>query len=681
MSDKPLVELRKQTEKEFGIYNPSDKEKQVVQDICTLFRDTADNRNKNYQFFDGLNLIEYIEDSVQRFTTNVFEREYMEDWQSAANTQFTRNKVLAVLGKVMQVLPIASFSGRGEEDSRKATFLNDLYQYTEDIDDYEEFMTHVLLESIIKGTAIGYEGIEHRERKIRDIKGFDDDITVTEKTELSSKLFGAITPLEDFYPSSVSIRRIKDMPFCFWRNVITYTQFLQDWNQFDQSKYVEPKRMFSEKELRPFFVDYISDNVSEGEVELIRYYDKMNDQYIVIANGIWLNPIKVGDSQEICPLPFNHKELPFWEVKFDFLGNWFYGKSLPDRLKSLQDILNVLTNMLLDQSILTIFPPLLTNGFDSIEDDYLRPGRRTPVDTQGLPINQAFMKLDLGTPSGWHQYILDYTKNIMEEASLDRVSSGQAGTGDRTTAQEVRMAADGVSAILQLFARMINYGVKRKASLRASNILQFGLDEKSTLIPRILGEEGVKDMNEAFSVYTVDGASLSSGKRGTKIIELYSDKKGLPTKASVKARSIVSSKVSGKETEILAMTPDYLRNYQFDVKLTSNPKAASSKELEKALQLEKVRVYMSFFPEQIDMNELAASTAEKMGDDPAKILKADVINPKPPQQEGGPQEAESAMNMQPSENNASNMARGAQGGEGADQQMGEMAQLQAQMLA
>lgn len=676
MLDKPTVELRKQTEKEFGIYNPSDKEKQVVQDIFVLFRHAADARNQNYQFFDGLNLIEYIEDSVQRFTTNVFEREYMEDWQSAANTQFTRNKVLAILGKVMQVLPVASFSGRGEEDSRKASFLNDLYQYTEDTDDYEEFMTHVLLESIIKGTGIGYEGIEHSERKIRDVKGFNDDITVTEKTEKCSKLYGAICPLEDFYPSSVSIRRIKDMPFCFWRNTITYTQFLSEWGQFANSEYVQPKTNYSDKEIKPFFVDYITDNVTAGEVELIRYYDRMNDQYIIIANGVWLNPISVNGSEEICPLPFTHKELPFWEVKFDFLGNWFYGKSLPDRLKSLQDILNVLTNMLLDQSILTIFPPLLTNGFDSIEDDYLRPGRRTPVDTQGLPINQAFMKLDLGTPSGWHQHILDYTKNIMEEASLDRVSSGQAGLGDRTTAQEIRMAADGVSAILQLFARMINYGVKRKAMLRATNILQFGLDPESTLLPRILGEEGVKKMNEAFSVYTIDNASLSSGKRGTKVIELYRDKKDLPNKATISTRSMISGKVSGKDTEILAMTSDYLRNFAFDVKLVPNPKSETSKDLEKALQLEKVRVYMSFFPQQVDMDELFAQTAEKMGDDPAKIAKEGVINPQPPTQGGAtPQEQQPGMNMQPNQNNAQNMVNGMQGENGTSQ----MAQLQGQM--
>lgn len=675
MLDKPIIEIRKLTEQEFKPYNPTDKEQQVVNDVVTLFRDVQTNRDKNYQFFDGLNLIEYIEDSVHRFTTNLFEREYMEDWQSAINTQFTRNKVLAILGKVMQVLPIAQFSGRGDEDVRKGVILNNLYQFTEDIDDYEELMTHVLLEAIVKGTAVGYEGVEYTERKIRDVRGMGDDILVSEDTQVCTKLFGSIVPLEDFYPSSVSIRRIKDMPFCFWREVLPYTKFKDTWGGFAASKHVEPKRTFTESEMRPFYADYIADNVREGEVELIKYYDRMNDQYVVIANGIWLNPIdgKEG-SQNVCPIPFTHKELPFWEIKFDFLGNWFYGKSLPDRLKSLQDVLNVLSNMLLDQSFLTIFPPLLTNGFDSIEDDYLRPGRRTPVDTQGLPINQAFMKLDLGTPSGWHQYILEYTQNLMEEASLDKVSSGTAGAGDRTTAQEIRMAADGVSSILQLFARMVNYGVKRKALLKGSNILQFGIEKGSTLIPRLLGENAEEDLNKAFASYTVDGATLSSGKRGTKILELYQDKEQLPTKTRTKARSIISSKSARKNIEIEAFTPDYIRNFIFDVKLVPNPKSETSKDLEKALQLEKVRVYKSFWPNLIDDTELLAQTAEKMGDDPTKIIKADALNPAPAEDNS---EKDPGMSTEPNDNTANNMARSAKGGE---QGMTEMANLQQQML-
>jgi len=615
-------------------FTPSEKEKSVVTDVYLKFSNSQQDRDRNFEFFDSLNLIDYINDSVRRFTTNLDEREDIEDWQSRINTQFTRNKVLAILGKVVSVLPIAKFNARGDEDIRKSNILTNLYEYAEDADDYEELMTHVLLEAIVKGTAIGYEGVDKKKRMLRDVSGTGDDLKVTEVEETTTKLFGSIVQLEEFYPSSVSIRTIKKMPYCFWRKVIPYSQFIQSWDGiFTKASLVQPKRTYHEDEERPFYADMVTNDIGDGNVEIIRYYDKERDQYVFLANGIWLNPISDKDgNEEISPLPFKHKELPFWDIKFDFFGDFFYGKSLPDRLKTMQDTLNVLTNMLLDQSFLTIFPPLLTNGYDSIEDDYLRPGRRTPIDTQGLPINQAFMKLDLGTPSGWHQYILEYTKSIMEEASVDQVTQGVAGVGERTTAKEISVAAEGVSAILGIFARMVNYGIKRKAMLKGANILQFWADPKSPMIERIGGDDGNEEFNKAFNTFKLNNAVLSTGKRGTKIIELYKDKEDIPTRKENEARAVVQKIQSDVETEVDSLPGEYIRNFLFDVELVSNPKSEKSKDLERAIQLEKVQVYMTYFPQVVNVQELAAETAEKLGDDPTKILTDDVFKTAPVQE-------------------------------------------------
>src|SRR3990167_8415726 len=158
------------TTEDQNLFTPTDKEKGVVTNTFLKFRLTADGRNRNFQYFDGLNLIDYINDSVRRFTTNIDEREDIEDWQARIHDPFTRNKVLAILGKVISVLPIAQFTGRGDEDVRKGTILTNLYEYAEELDDYEELMTHVLLEAIVKGTSISYEGVEKSDKKHRDIR-------------------------------------------------------------------------------------------------------------------------------------------------------------------------------------------------------------------------------------------------------------------------------------------------------------------------------------------------------------------------------------------------------------------------------------------------------------------------------------------------------------------------------
>ncbi len=322
----------------------------------------------------------------------------------------------------------------------------------------------------------------------------------------------------------------------------------------------------------------------------------------------------------------------------------------------MQDVLDVLTNMLLDQSFLTIFPPMLTNGFDSIEDDYLRPGRRTPVDTGGLPINQAYMKLDLGTPSNWHQFILNYTRTIMEESSMDKVSSGQAGGGDRTTATEVQTAAAGVEAMLGLFGRWVKYGVKRKAWLRTKNIAQFWMSADSPMVEQIGGIGASADAKKAFNTIKIGDTLLTGGTRGTKIIEMYQDPKTMPTAAEQKVRADVYEMTNNRKIEYVAMLPSYISSdMDFDIKLTPNVKLDMNKDNTKALQLEKVRIYQTFFPDLVNRQELLAETAEIMGDDPAKIIAANVLNPQPPQPGG------TGISPTPQGNNAQNAVAGMMG--------------------
>lgn len=613
-------------------WKPSEREKDVIKQTRNLFRFSADERDQSFANFDNITLIDYIEESYRRYNTNINVRDDIEDWQSAVHDKFTANKVDAILAKVVSVLPVAQVSPRGDEDVAKSLIMSNLYEYSEDIDDYVEFMIAYLQEAIVKGTAIGYEGQETKNEKRRYVKGTGDDIRVVEGERNQNCLFAQVVKLEDFYPSSVGVRRIKDMPRCFWRNVISYQQFVQDFAMFEKAKYVKPhKTNYGENEPTPYYQDFISKDVRDGSVEIIRRYDKELDQFILEANCVWLNPIITkDDTEEISPLPFNHKELPFFDIKYQqFSSDFFYGRGLPDKLKSMQDVLDVLTNMLLDQSFLTIFPPILTNGFDSIEDDYLRPGRRTPVDTGGLPINQAFMKLDLGTPGNWHQFILDYTRRIMEESSMDKVSSGQAGAGDRTTAQEIRVAAEGVSAMLGLFGKWVNYGIKRKAYLRTKNIAQFWMDAKSPMVELIMGEGSSEKATKAFNTFKIDSAVLSDGKRGVKVIEMYQDTQDMPTAAEQKVRSDIFELSNNKKIEYVAIDPEYLVNMDFDIKTMVSPENTDNKDMQKALQLEKVRVYLSFFPELVNKPELLAQTAEKMGDDPAKIILENVLNPQP----------------------------------------------------
>lgn len=628
MKDK--VTLYEILTKDGTIFKPSDKEMEIVTQTFDLFRRSQQTRDQSFAYFDGMNLTTYIEDSVERFNTNLFLREGMDDWQAGFNDGFTRNKVLSIVGKLVEQLPIASAIPRGEEDVLRAQIITDLYTYTEELDDYSNFMSMFILELIVKGTAIGYEDIETVNKKVRDISGEGENATVTEKEYKTMKFYSALVPIEEYYPTNLNTIGVERQQSAFWRKILPMTKFLELFGKYEKSKIVQEKTSIRRTDAAvPYYSSYISEDVQDGLIETLRYYDSLNDEYIILANGIWLNP--VGSGEDISPLPWDHKEQPFYSAINEPFGEFFYGKSLPNKLSSMQDILNVMQNMIMDQSMLTIFTPMIMAGFDDIEDDWLRPGRRLSIDTGGLKLQESVLPLQFPTPTGWHEFILEYTRRIMEEASLDRVSQGQAGTGaERTTAYEIQTAAQGVAAILTMVARYLNGAIKRKSKLRIKNILQFGFDPKRPFVPGIMAD---KDTTGPFSTFTFANTKLSDGSRGTRLLELYADSSKLPSNERQDARSQLTSLERGNKVEVTAISPEYIRDVDFDIKLALDPYRENSSIAEQGLLLQQIQILAQVGGDRVNLDEPITRLAIAMGMDPSKIINEE--EPQPAEDEMG----------------------------------------------
>jgi hypothetical protein len=217
----------------------------------------------------------------------------------------------------------------------------------------------------------------------------------------------------------------------------------------------------------------------------------------------------------------------------------------------------------------------------------------------------------------------------MQEASVDNVSSGQAGAGsDRTTAYEIQTAAAGVAAILTMVARYLNAAVKRKAKLRIKNILQFGFQPTATIIPGVMADT---DVTKPFATFSFAGTKLSTGNRGTRILEMYRNDDVLPPREVTEARALVSSVEQGKQIEVTAISPSYIRDgVDYDITLGLDLKRERSSMAEQGLLLQQIQTLAAVGGERVNLDEPITKLAISMGLDPTKIIREEQPQPEGP---------------------------------------------------
>ena len=598
-------------------YKPSQKAQEVIKNTWTRWTEMRTNRDLNCRWFgkrrDGTyrTLTEYINICEKRWNSDGIPRTDLEEWQASVFPPETRDKIIAIISAVARQRPKNNFKGREESDFLRQQILKDLYDWSEDIDDGDEMALYTMLDAIIHGTAIRYEGYEDCRKVIRELEprneGYDlYNLKFKEKTILKKRVYTKEVRLQDFYFGNMMTRRMDDQPDGVWRQIMRINDFKTEFGGWDDAKYVLPGGDLTDE---TYFASFVSEEIREREsslVEVIRYYSKETDEFIILANGVWVNPI----GNKISPLPFAHKELPFYTVIFEPFSSVFpYGKALPDKMLHMQDAISALYNMLLDQSYLSIHKPLFTGDEDVLDDVNLVPGQ---VNYIGADIANVH-EMQISPPAPAHFNMIQLLKSSIEQSSVDSVQQGSAT--EAKTATAVRQAAGAAARQFLLFLEFVGHGYKRKARLRVKNILQFLTSP--TEIEKVLGDDGEEMFNEAFQAFKLNNVSLSTGKQGSRIIELVPDRDTLVQKYN--ERSQERNELESQNIEKIYIMPDYIRNFEFDVEPIPGSSINETEEVQKALELEWQQAATALYPDKFNRDAGWEDFVRAFKKDPTKM--------------------------------------------------------------
>ncbi|MFA5990448.1 MAG: hypothetical protein WC803_12705 [Sphingomonas sp.] len=604
------------------MYKISDKDEQMVKRIYDEFSDMRTLRKKLWKYFNDRTLEDFVDDSQLRLNGYVPTKESQgkEQWQSNVFHPVTRNKFKAILAAVALDVPQTRITAQNEKSQRdywRAQTIKELVKFSYDQDNKEEQVFFEAWEACEKGTVIVYDGYLRAKAKRKVVKSFDtitgEIETEEEEIETDSQCFNQIVPLMNLYIADFHVFNIQKQPSLIWIDRMTKGVFEKEYGKYKNAQYVPESVPKTPKNEDDTFFTHMWQERWDGEepIEVLKYYNKLNDEFIILANGVLLlnAPLLLGKKK---------KWYPFAKTVCEpFSTEFFYGNSIPNLLMGEQDVINSLYNMALDKTYKSMAPQLLIGNAN--KDDFDLEDQNTTIDTK-IYVQDISQVREMPI-TGVNQSDVKMIEIISRGLDLTSVDSNQQGVAGRgVTAREVVIANENAKKLKGILYMFLTSLWLQKIKLRIMNILVYYTKPS---VQKILDKEGkASNILDEYRSFTVDNAELPDPNgemtKGTLGIQIYPDQKSLPKQSELDIQEMKHTKQAKENYQVIAMTADYLDDWQYDVKVISESVFQTESSLSQSKMEDKLRILGAYFPQVIAQNgeKLAKDTITAFDDDP-----------------------------------------------------------------
>ena len=578
--------IREKIDEETVLASPQSKARaEVAGWVEDLFWKKAMMRDNRQPLFRDRTLKQILDDNIKRFIQFKRRPAHKKDWQSNLASSTPNEKLIGILSKLAtkgMESRITSLEDPSVQELLRERVANVLLRKAaiKNDDDFQIILE--MLEAAEKGTVIGFEDWHHGKAKVRDVKSQDPEtgeLVFEEKIiKKWNDVRSQIVNIEDFYPGNIFVRpgKIQDMDDCFLRSILSKDEFDETFGKFPDAKLVQTSAEMLVNNSTPFWKQ--SQSIGKEEVLVLRYFNKRSDEYVILANGIWINPV---GKATVSPLPWNHKMLPFWAAVYQPLdANFFYGRSFIDTLISFVDSKDALLDRILDQMVIAVSRPVLTDGSAvSATRGFLQPNNVIQTDwSNGRP---NFEVVPIPDPPAISVTLYNLLHQNLEQSGMtSEVIGGRSARQKTATQSDNEML--GAMQLVSLFLSMMEAGVKDKHRLRFPNILQF------YSMPIHEGDE-----NELkFRRVVMKNAQLSTNEVGTMNIDIVPE---------VNQERVLQKKSQAiGNVEYAEITPEYLRNWEWESELVPQSSIKMNEQQKQILELNWQRTAIELYPDMFN---------------------------------------------------------------------------------
>ena len=437
------------------------------------------------------------------------------------------------------------------------------------LESFEDKEPLILKEATDQGTAFVEDvwveewEIQKKLKKI-DYKNFKVD-DIKWETKRKKKVIGCranLIPGTGVYLGNVKNFFIETQPYLFTRDVITYGEAKACYEAYDRFQYVPRKiEKTNETEDGSEVRDWSLEQIEGELVEVIKYEDKKNNEYMLLLNGVMM--YSVG-----FPLTEISPSGEYNLVKFDIeaISRFFaYSKGIPAKTKIDQEVLDdTLRTMVLRLRQMQA-PPMANNTGTILSQNIFYPGQITP----DINPNQIQPIIQNNTIGAGEFNVYQLIKQIVDEKTMNPIVSGQTPEQKQTATQVLQEKQQSMMKLGYAVYGIIAF-YRKLTWLRIYNILTHWTAPIDSQIDEV--KQQIKDMYQRISVEEQDEYG-----RFTRVIEF--DNSGLDkSQAQLDAEAEIMS-TPGNQVQKIYLNGKKLREkaleYNFFVNVAPIPKESS----------------------------------------------------------------------------------------------------------
>lgn len=468
--------------------------------------------------------------------------------------------------------------------------LESLVKKSRSIEQYEDKRPLFYKEGADQGTWFAEEvWVEEWkiQKKLKDIDYTKVDVKkIKWETTRERKIIGAqanLIPGTGVYLGNIKQFFMHKQPYVFTRDVISYDEARACYGEYDRFEYVsrtlKTTDTYNDSQVRKWNLEELED----GMVEVVKYQDKYNNEYMLMLNGVMMLPVGF-------PLTAISPSGEYTLVKGDIepISEFFaYSKSYPAKTKVPQEILDDTIRTMVLRMRQLLEPPLANNTSTVLSRKIFYPGNITP----DINPNQIQKILGENNQIGAGEFqVFNLVKQIVDEMTTSPIMSGQAAGGRATATEVMQMKQQSMMKLGYAIFGILAFE-RNLAWLRLYNILANYTKPIDTKINDITGQ-----LEDVYMSVT----STESDENGsfTRVIDFNPqglEKSQEQVDAEAKIMSTPKNEIQKVYMNPKIISENFLK-WNFVIDVTPTPKDSS--ELEISLFIEKVMKAKQIFGPQ-----------------------------------------------------------------------------------